>query len=239
MINPASNLEVLNVSVEYSGKPAVLGVDISVAVGEIVALIGPNGAGKSTLLKAIMGFALVTAGEIRFGGRPIQNGRPSKNLRRGIGYLAQGAPAFVELTVMQNLSIAGMHMKRGELSQQVEELLTLFSGLRSRLDQRAGALSGGERQMLGLARSFIGKPRLLLLDEPSSGLHPKVARAVFHKLRQINSLCGTAMLIVEQNVPEILDISSRVYCLKRGMVADHGNPESFRDKENLRSLFIG
>ncbi len=239
MMNPASHLEVLNVAVEYSGKAALFGVDMGVPDGQIVALIGPNGAGKSTLLKAIMGFAAVASGEIRFCGRPIQNGRPSKNVHLGIGYLAQGAPAFVELTVMQNLSIAGMHLKKGELRQRIEEMLALFSGLSTQLNQRAGALSGGERQMLGLARSFIGKPKLLLLDEPSSGLHPKVTLAVFQKLRQLNSLYGTGMLIVEQNIPQILDISSLVYGLKQGRVVECGNPESFRDQETLRSLFIG
>jgi branched-chain amino acid transport system ATP-binding protein len=203
-MNVASLLQVSNATVEYSGKAALAGVDMEVAAGEIVALIGPNGAGKSTLLKAIMGFARVTAGEIRLDGRPIHNSRPSTNVQLGVSYLAQGAPAFVELTVLQNLSIAGMHLKKKELSQQIEEMLDLFSGLRSRLDQRAGVLSGGERQMLG----------------------------------QLSSLYGTAMLVVEQNVHLIFDISSQVYGLKQGRIAGHGGPESFRGQENLRSLFI-
>src|ERR1017187_279631 len=231
-------LEVLNVTADYSGKPVLVGVELNVARGEIVALIGPNGAGKATLLKSIMGLVVVKEGEIRFNGQTTHNCRPSTNARRGIGYLPQGGPAFVELTVMQNLSIAGWNLSEPDCGQQVEEVLELFPGLRTRLSQRAGVLSGGERQMLGLARSIIGRPKLLLLDEPSTGLHPELSVAVFDKIRELNSRYKTAILIVEQNVRQVLEISSRAYGLKLGRVVKSGESDSFGRKECLRDLFI-
>jgi ABC-type branched-subunit amino acid transport system ATPase component len=239
MTKGGARLEVLNVTAEYHGKSALIGVELDVGGGEIVAVIGANGAGKSTLLKAIMGLVAVTRGDIKFDGKSIRNSRTSAIARLGIGYLPQGAPAFVELTVKQNLAIAGLYLGEPELSQQIEQALELFPGLRNRLTQRAGVLSGGERQMLGLARAFIGKPTLLLLDEPSLGLHPDLSKAVFSKIRQLNLRYGTTSLIVEQNVQQVLEISSRVYALKQGQIAAHGDSHAFRSKENLREIFMG
>jgi branched-chain amino acid transport system ATP-binding protein len=233
------HLVLSSVTAGYDGKAALTGVGLEVAEGEVVALIGANGAGKSTLLKAIVGLAPISGGDIRFRGHSIKNGGPHKNVRLGIGYLPQGAPAFVELTVAQNLAIAGLYLEKSKLAEQIDEMLELFPALRDRLDRRAGVLSGGERQMLGLARSFIGNPTLLLLDEPSSGLHPELTAVLFEKLRQINSHYKMALLIVEQNIPKVLDISHRVYGLRRGEVIAQGSPEAFREKESLRSLFSG
>jgi len=231
-------LELIKVTANYGAKPAILHVDLEVASGEVVALIGPNGAGKSTLLKAIMGLLVVTEGLIRFNGKTIHNHPPSANVRLGIGYLPQGGPAFVELTVRQNLSIAGLRLRKMEFAEQLEELLALFPGLRDRLNQRAGVLSGGERQMLGLARAIMAKPRLLLLDEPTTGLHPALGSAVFSKIRELNARYGTSILIVEQNVEQVLEISSRAYGLKLGQIAQRGNAETFAWKDRLRELFI-
>jgi branched-chain amino acid transport system ATP-binding protein len=238
MINGPPLLELSEVSAEYDGKTALAGVNLEVADGEIVALIGSNGAGKSTLLKAIMGLVAASNGEIRFGGRLVQNGRPFATARLGIGYLPQGAPAFVELTVMQNLSIAGLYLDKAKLREQVAEAIELFPALGERLNQKAGVLSGGERQMLGIARSFIANPKLLLLDEPSSGLHPDLTAIVFDKLRQLSLRYKVAILIVEQNIMQVLDISQRVYGLRRGRIVEGGNSEVFKEKELLRSLFV-
>jgi branched-chain amino acid transport system ATP-binding protein len=239
MMNAPTLLELMNVAAEYEGKTALTAVDLEVADGEIVALIGSNGAGKSTLLKTIMGLAVVSRGEVRFGGISVQNGRPFANVRLGIGYLPQGAPAFVELTVMQNLSIAGLYLDKQKLREQIAESIELFPALGERLNQKAGVLSGGERQMLGLARSFIGHPKLLLLDEPSAGLHPELTAAVFDKLRQLNSRYKIAILIVEQNIMQVFGISQRVYGLRRGRIVESGNSKMFLETERLRSLFMG
>jgi branched-chain amino acid transport system ATP-binding protein len=230
-------LALSNVTAGYNGKAALTGVALEVMEGEVVALIGANGAGKSTLLKAIVGIVPISEGDIRFRGHSIGNRPPHANVRVGIGYLPQGAPAFVELTVAQNLAIAGLYLEKSKRAEQIGEMLELFPALRNRLDRKAGVLSGGERQMLGLARSFVGNPTLLLLDEPSSGLHPELTAALFEKLRQINSRYKIALLIVEQNISKALEISNRVYGLRRGEIIEQGPPDAFHRKESLISLF--
>jgi len=233
-----TRLQVDNVKVEYEGKLALAGVDVEVRAGEIVAIIGANGAGKSTLLNAIMGLAPITGGDVRLDGNSIKSLRTSAKVRLGIGYFPQGAPVFVELTVLQNLSIAGSHLGGVRLGPQIDQALELFPALRNRLAQRAGVLSGGEKQMLGLARVFIGQPRLLLLDEPSSGLHPHVRSALFTRIRELSSRQGTCQLIVEQNIPDVVEVSSRVYALKRGQVVASGNAKDFSSKEKLRQILM-
>lgn len=237
-MNSLSCLHMVNVTAGYSGKAVLLGIELSVPMANVVGLIGPNGAGKSTLLRAILGLVAVTEGEIRFRGKCIQNGRPSSNVRSGIAYLQQGAPAFVELTVRQNLLIGGVRLSRTELNRKIDEILALFSGLGNRLHQRAGLLSGGERQMLGLARALIAEPKLLLLDEPSTGLHPDVSAVVFETLRQLAAR-GISILIVEQNIKQVLQIASRVYALKQGIIVEFGDPQFFPPRGEIKVDFPG
>jgi len=223
----------------YGKKPVLFGVSLAVGAGEIVSIVGPNGAGKSTILKAACGLIDVWEGEIFFENQRINDSSPAQNVKRGISFCPQGNRVFDELSVLENLEIGGIHMPTKRLKVEIEEVLALFPALQDRLKQNSGTLSGGEKQMLALARSLITKPKLLLLDEPSLGLSPGLITTAFEKIRQINKEMETTLLIVEQKVREVLKISHRVYGIKLGKVAFEGLPEELKhDEEKLRRLFL-
>ncbi len=232
-------LEVNQLHTGYGKKPVLFGLSLEVKKGEIVAVIGPNGAGKSTILKAICGLIPVWEGSISFENSSLNGSTPARNVKRGITFCPQGNRVFDELTVSENLQIGGIHLKKKELTERIAEVLHLFPALKDRLRQNAGTLSGGEQQMLALGRALIPRPRLLLLDEPSLGLSPGLISTAFERIQQINAEKGTAILIVEQKVREVLKVCSRVYSIKLGKVAFAGTPEELtRDKEALRRLFL-
>lgn len=207
--------------------------------GEIVSIVGPNGAGKSTILKAACGLIDVWEGEIFFENQRINDSSPAQNVKRGISFCPQGNRVFDELSVLENLEIGGIHMPKKILKVEIEEVLALFPALQDRLKQNSGTLSGGEKQMLALARSLISKPKLLLLDEPSLGLSPGLITTAFEKIRQINKEIETTLLIVEQKVREVLKISHKVYGIKLGKVEFEGLPEELKhDEKKLRQLFL-
>ncbi len=207
--------------------------------GEVIGIIGPNGAGKSTILKAICGLLPLWTGDIVFDGKSISGNSPSKNIRLGITFCPQGNRVFDELTVLENLEIGGYLLAKKQLKEGIERIIQLFPVLKERLKQNAGNLSGGEKQMLALARALIPSPRLLLLDEPSLGLAPNLLDSVFKKLKEINREFNLTMLIVEQKVKEILSISHYVHSIKLGKVAFSGLPDELKDnKEKLKELFL-
>lgn len=223
----------------YGKKPVLHGISLKVNPGEIVSLIGPNGAGKSTALKAIFGLVKVGSGAVQYNGKEIQNRKPSLNVRAGLNYIPQGSRVFTELTVLENLEVGGYILNgRRELEARIEELLHLFPLLRERKKQVAGSLSGGEKQMLALGRALILRPDLLLLDEPSLGLAPKLAKAAIAKIKEINKQIGTAILLVEQNVREALSISNRAYILKLGRIALEDTAENLLEEGNLQKVFL-
>ena len=232
-------LEIRELETGYGKKQVVFGLSLEVREGEIVALIGPNGAGKSTVLKAVCGLIPAWKGEIRFNGTPTNGSTPAQNVARGITFAPQGNRVFADLTVVENLEIGGYPLQRKEAKERIVQVLDLFPVLKQRLRQDAGRLSGGEQQMLALARALVPKPKLLMLDEPSLGLAPNLVATVFKRIADIRSEAGVAILIVEQKVRDILEICDRVYSMKLGRVAFAGQPDDLKaDKAKLKDLFL-
>jgi len=232
-------LETRNLEAGYGEKQVLFGVSLEVRQGEIVALIGPNGAGKSTVLKAVCGLVPTWKGEVRFGGMSLNGSTPAQNVARGITFCPQGNRVFGDMTVRENLEIGGFQLPSREIGPRIDAVLSLFPVLRERLKQDAGKLSGGEQQMLSLARALVPKPKLLMLDEPSLGLSPNLVAAVFERTIQVNRETGVAVLIVEQKVREVLRIAGRVYGLRLGQIAAQGTPDQIAAGDNLKRLFLG
>ena len=232
-------LEIIELETGYDKKKVLNGVSIKIEKGEIVALIGPNGAGKSTVLKAVFGLLRTWGGKIIFEGKEIQNRKPSLNVRGGLSYVPQGSRVFDELTVLENLEVGGyiLDVKR-ELKLKIEDTFDSFPKLKERMHQRAEKLSGGEKQMLALGRALMLSPKLILLDEPSLGLAPKLAGEAIQAIKEINTKLKTTVLIVEQNVKEVLNIADRVYGLKLGKLVFHGTPEDLREVDKIRQIFL-
>ena len=201
------------------GKIRVLhGVDLTVSAGEVVALLGPNGAGKSTLLCALSGLLPVGAGRVRFGGRDITNGTPREAARAGLVHVVEGHRVFTQMSVADNLLLAGYDLPRGERAARVEEALSYFPEIAEKRHERGGALSGGQQQMLTVAQGLVRRPRLLMLDEPSAGLSPVLVDRVLNVIDKLRRQ-GTAVLLVEQLLEKALAAADRVYALVQGRIA--------------------
>jgi len=218
---PTSVLEpLLSVAALESGygKIRVLhGIDFQVAAGEVVALLGPNGAGKSTMLRALSGLLPVTAGYIRFGGRDMTNATPREAARAGLVHVIEGHRVFTQISVTDNLLLAGYDLSRGERTARIEEALSFFPEIAAKRHERGGALSGGQQQMLTVAQGLVRRPRLLMLDEPSAGLSPVLVDRVLDVIAQLRKQ-GTAVLLVEQLLEKALATADRVYALVQGHV---------------------
>lgn len=223
----------------YGKKQVLFGVDVVAQRGKITALIGPNGAGKSTVLKVAHGLLPLWSGTLTFEGAPLNGATPAQRVRQGITFCPQGNRVFSELTVRENLELGGTHLPRKEVKGRMAAILELFPQLLPRLKQTAGILSGGEQQMVAIARALVSKPKLLMLDEPSLGLSPNVLADVFDKIVEINRTQGISILIVEQKVRKVLAIADYVYSLKLGAVAFAGTPaELLADAAKLKELFL-
>jgi branched-chain amino acid transport system ATP-binding protein len=223
----------------YGKKQVLYGVSLEVGAGETVGIIGPNGSGKSTTLKAICGLVQPWEGEIRFEGDLLNGSSPAKNVSRGITFAPQGNRVFSDLSVMENLQIGGYSLPKKELPGRIDFVLEMFPVLRERPRQAAGKLSGGEQQMLALARALIPRPKLLMLDEPSLGLSPALVKEVFDKVQQIGADTGVSLLIVEQKVRDLLPICDRVYALKLGKTVYSGAASELQDSPSrLKELFL-
>jgi branched-chain amino acid transport system ATP-binding protein len=212
-------LDVNQLESGFSGKQVLYGVSLGVGEREIVGLIGHNGAGKSTTLKSIFGLLMPQTGRVVYAGEDVTHAGPPLKLARGMYHLPQEHFLFNDLTVRDNLEIACFTWKESSLFRsRLQEISQLFSGLRGRENQLAGTLSGGERRLLGISMGLLRKPRLLLLDEPSSGLSPVAFENVARIIAQINRDLGTAVLLVEQNVKVAFKLSQRVYVMKAGHI---------------------
>ena len=223
----------------YGHKQVLGGVDIEVEVGEVVAVIGHNGAGKSTLLKAIFGMIPVWSGRVFHNGNQIANPVPRDWLNRGVAYVPQGNRVFGDLSVRENLDIAATTIRGTPARlEAIARALSQFPLLRGRLRQRAGNLSGGEKQMLALACAWALSPRLLLLDEPSLGLTPPLVAETLSHLQAIAKGNGTSVLIVEQKVREVLTIADRVCVLRNGTGSYWGPARALWDPDNLREAYL-
>jgi branched-chain amino acid transport system ATP-binding protein len=233
-------LELLDVRAGYGSGPDILkGVSLGVDAESTSCLIGPNGAGKSTVLKSIMGLVKVRGGQIAFEGEKLTGSRPDQVLARGICFVPQDRSLFPDMTVRENLAMAGYSLgPRRKLQSRIDEALAAFPVLAGRRSQRARTLSGGEQQMLALARAWILKPRLLLVDEPSMGLAPQVTRQVFDVIRRFREL-GMTVLLVEQNARQGLGCADRGIVLDLGRKRFEGEAGSILDHPEVRELYLG
>lgn len=229
-------LEIDGLEAGYRDTAILRGVSLAVRPGEIVCVVGPNGAGKSTVLKGAMGLLRIFAGAVRFAGEDITFLPAERRVGVGIGYVPQVANVFASLSVRENL-VLGLR-RRSEREPAIAQVLDIFPDLRPRLAARAGALSGGERQMLAFARCLILKPRLLLLDEPTAALSPLLVDGVFRKVAEIAAR-GTAVLLVEQNALRALEISSRAVVLANGANAVSGSAAELLANPRLKDLYLG
>ncbi len=233
ILAPETLLEVSKLEAGY-GKIAVLhGVDLRVGAGEVVSLLGPNGAGKTTLLRAVSGLLPWSAGGVRFGGRDMGGAGPRRSACAGLVHVVEGHRIFTQVTVTDNLLLAGYDLPRRERASRVEEALGFFPEIAAKRHERGGALSGGQQQMLAVAQGLVRRPRLLMLDEPSAGLSPVLVDRVLDVVGRLRA-AGTAVLLVEQLIEKALAASDRVYALAQGRVvleAQAGEPDLARRLE--------
>jgi len=220
------------------GAPIVHGVSIGVGRGEIVVILGPNGAGKSTLIKAIAGLVPVVSGRIRLAGEDITARPAHAMVQRGLAFVPQTENVFTTLTVRDNLKLAAQKLAAGQRGARIAEMHVLFPDLKRQGDLPAGRLSGGQRQMLAVARSLIVAPQVLMLDEPSAGLSPKVVADVFRKLEEIRD-SGVGVVLVEQNVRAALAIATRVYVLVEGRNRLEGTRDELASDTAIAALYLG
>jgi branched-chain amino acid transport system ATP-binding protein len=232
-------LELRDVQARYGPIRALHGVTLAVEEGEVVALLGANGAGKTTTLRAVSG-TVRRSGEVLFQGKPIGRRSPEAIVRSGIAHVPEGRGLFSELSVWENLRMgAYVRGERRTLKAEGSRIFGYFPWLERRRNQQAGTLSGGEQQMLALARALVGRPRLLMLDEPSLGLAPTIVRELFQIVRELNEKDGLTVLVVEQNANIALQTASRAYVLEVGKVAISGQSDELRRHEGIRKSYLG
>jgi len=231
-------LELKDLQVHYGGIRAVKGIDLQINEGELVCLIGANGAGKSTTLKAICGLAAVHAGSVRYDGSEISRARVHELPRRGLVLVPEGRGIFPQLTVQENLAMGAYALGGGRIEQMSEPLYASFPRLKERRHQTAGTLSGGEQQMLAIARALMSRPRLLLLDEPSMGLAPLMVAKIFDIVREISQR-GVTILLVEQNARLALEVASRGYVMESGLIGLAGESSNLLADARVREAYLG
>lgn len=234
----ADQLLVRDLVVSRAGQQVLHGVSLQVQAGHTVAVLGPNGAGKTTLLRTISGLHRPRSGEIRLGAGSIAKAKPRTIVAAGLAHVPEGREVFPRMTVEENLVMGGYTSPRASLRSALGGVYSLFPVLRERRGQRAGLLSGGEQQMLAIGRALIGRPRALMLDEPSMGLAPKVVADVGEAIRTI-AASGTTILIVEQQVRLALQLADYVYVLVNGRIATHGPVERFSSDTELARAYLG
>lgn len=232
-------LSIEGLRVCYGRREVLKGVDLTVRAGQLVTLVGANGAGKTTTLMAVSGLVPASGGRIVFAGEPLGRVAAPERVRRGITQVPEGRRVFPRLTVHENL-LMGAHLRRARtaIRSDLDGVLELFPALRSRLRQLAGTLSGGEQQMLALGRGLMARPRLLLLDEPSLGLAPKVVMQLFEAVRQIHQR-GVAILLVEQNAYQALQVADAAVVLETGRVALSGRAADLRRDPAVKAAYLG
>jgi branched-chain amino acid transport system ATP-binding protein len=232
-------LEAKGVTAGYGGAPVVREISISVGSGEVVAIIGPNGAGKSTLLKSLVGILRVTAGSVLVAGEDVTNHPPEDLARRGVGYVPQVQDIFEPLSVLENLEMGGYLLPASQLPAKVKEVCEVFPALAAMLRRRADKLSGGERKMLAIARVLMLDPRVLILDEPTANLSPKLADGLLREhVRRLADL-GKAVLLVEQRARAALEVANWTQVLVSGLTRLEGRPGELLERPDFEELFLG
>jgi len=233
-----SMLEIQDLHVFYGAIHAIKGVSFEVQEHEIVTLIGANGAGKSTILNTIAGLLKPRSGQILFEGSSITATPASKMVRHGMALCPEGRRIFQQMTVRENLEMGGYSRPAAEVSPSVEEMFRRFPRLKEREKQVAGTLSGGEQQMLAMARALMSKPRLMMLDEPSMGLAPILVEQIFDIIRELHQ-AGTTILLVEQNAQMALSVADRAYVLETGTIAMSGPARDLLEDDSVRRAYLG
>ncbi len=232
-------LEIKKLNTGYGKLQVIFDLTMTVDPDEIVAVIGPNGSGKSTILKAICGILPVWSGDVLLNGSFLKRLAPSARIKEGLSFSPQGNRVFTELSVRENLEMGGFLLDKNALQNRIASVLDFFPELRKRLNQNAGTLSGGEQQILALARVLVSNPKLLLLDEPSLGLSPSLVKHLFQLLEKVNQTYHIPILIVEQKVNEVLSLAKRVYSIKLGKTAFEGSSDTLKNnKTKLKELFL-
>lgn len=233
-------LEVRDLNVAYGGIEAVHGVSLEVPPGRIVTLIGCNGAGKTSTLRAISGVVPIRSGSVKFDGEDLTNRPPHVIVSRGLAQSPEGRMVFSDLTVLENLRMgAYLRRDRKQCGDDLERCFMLFPRLRERQGQAAGTLSGGEQQMLSIARALMSRPKCLLLDEPSLGIAPILVQAIFETIREINRTLGLGILLVEQNANLALRTADAGYVLESGRIVLHDSAENLRNDPAIRAAYLG
>lgn len=233
-----SLLEVSSLRCGYGIVEVLFGLDMAVDEGELVVVLGANGAGKTTTLRAISGM-IPAEGSVRLDGAEVLGQRPDQLLAAGVAHVPQGRGTIGALTVEDNLRVGGYQRSASEVAEDMEMWFGVFPRLSERRSQLAGSMSGGEQQMLAIARAFMSRPRLLLLDEPSLGLAPLVTREVFDRLRDVTEHMGSAVLLVEQNANLALDFAGRAYVLEAGAIVASGPAAELQHDEAIQKAYLG
>jgi branched-chain amino acid transport system ATP-binding protein len=231
-------LEVRGLKANYGSIQALKGIDLSVEEGAVACIIGANGAGKTTFMKTVAGLHTPAAGTVLYQGDEITGLRPERIVRKGIVLVPEGRAILSRMTVLENLEMGAYARSDGEVKQDMETVMARFPVLGERKHQRGGSLSGGEQQMLAIARALLARPRLLLLDEPSLGLAPQVVGAIFRIVREINRE-GTTILLVEQNVRQALKVSRHAYVLETGRIVHAGGSKELLEDRRIREAYLG
>ena len=234
----SSLLEVQKLSAGYGMTPVLFDVELELSPGELVALIGANGAGKSTLLGALSGLVRITGGRVRFADRPTTGLRPEAIVASGLIHVPQGRRLFGSMTVARNLLLGAYRRHDRQVQDDMQRILGYFPALRDKLDREAATLSGGEQQMVAIGRGLMGRPQLLMIDEPSLGLAPMVVDRVMEIVKAINQ-DGTAVLLVEQDVVLALEIADRGYVLENGRIVMSGQASDLRRDPAIRKAYLG
>jgi branched-chain amino acid transport system ATP-binding protein len=234
----AELLTIAGLHAGYGATEILRGIDLAVNDGEIVAVLGSNGAGKSTLNRAISGVLRPWRGAIRFASEQIERARPSAIVSNGLIHVPEGRRIFPNMSVRENLDLGCYRRARPRRAQNRERVFGIFPRLAERQGQSAGTLSGGEQQMLAIGRGLMAEPRLLILDEPSLGLSPKLVEEMFMLIKSINSQ-GIALLLVEQNVVQSLEVANRAYVLDNGAIVLQGSAADVRHDPNLKRAYLG
>ncbi len=232
-------LEIKDLNVHYGAIHALHGINVSVEQGQIVTLIGSNGAGKSTTLRTVSGLLKPSGGAVLYEGKPISGRPPHEIVRLGIAQSPEGRGIFANLSVDENLTMGAFARKdHDQIASDRERALNLFPRVRERLKQNAGTLSGGEQQMLAIARALMARPRLLLLDEPSLGLAPQIVQTIFKIIREINA-SGTTILLVEQNAHMALEVAHYAYVLEVGRIVMGDSAKKLAASDEVRKAYLG
>jgi branched-chain amino acid transport system ATP-binding protein len=230
-------LEVRDLQTAYGDSKVLFGISLTVNAGEVVALLGRNGAGKTTTLSSIMGLVTPRAGSIRFDGVEIRGRQPFEACRAGLGFVPENCRLFAGLTVAENFEAARRPERPGHGRWDIAEVLKLFPDVETFLERRADTLSGGQQRMVAIARTLLGNPGLLLLDEPSEGLAPLVVTAMLERLRRLKE-SGTTVLISEQNLRFATDLADRIYIIERGEIRYEGTPAELADRPAVREQYL-